>query len=133
MSSIEDDLDEISDICRKIAKRDFSSLEKLEAFSLKDSKTIAQLAEDISFMVVQLQAREFELELMLERIKKSNEKLERAEAKLKEKNLKLLDEIHDLKIQVDKKQKEEEVSSIAETPFFKKIKKSKHERKKRKP
>lgn len=121
MEPINKYLNEIAKACACIAKNDYTPLQSLEKLSIQGDQPeiITHLAENISFMILKLQGREYELE-------EARKKLERQNTQLKEK-------LRGLKIEIDRSKKSEEVTRIAKSEFFKKLKKAKYERKKRKP
>jgi predicted nucleic acid-binding Zn-ribbon protein len=112
-------LKDIRDICRAIAKGNYDYIGQLEELTIhgRHPREITDLAESFSMMLVKIQAHEYQLEKAL------NE--------LKEKHTHLKDQVHTLKIDIDKMKKASTVAQITQSAFFKEIKeKAKGRRKK---
>ena len=102
--------------CKKIASGKYSQSDTDSLFELSKKNRypglFAELSESFGMMMVKVEAREFELEQVIEALKKSNSKLEgysqSLEQEVSERTLELKEKNVQLEQEVQKRQREEE-------------------------
>lgn len=110
----------LEDICRRIAKGDYDDVDDLFALTIADdaSETIHQLAEAFGFMLVQVEAREMRLNMLIEDLTSLKEQLEIANGKLKQENADLAGQLRRLTVDIDRQELKKHVGAIVETEYF---------------
>lgn len=119
----DDPLTTLRDLCDTIAKGRYDEMNRLFAIS-GDGATpqpIRDLAEAFGSMVVQVEAREFRLEGMLAELREAHRQLEEAHRKTASENVDLKAQVQRLRIEIDQSHKEQEVSEITDTDYFRQL------------
>ncbi|TDT99747.1 hypothetical protein DFO45_1458 [Azorhizobium sp. AG788] len=113
-------LSRLEGICRQIAKGDYDNVDDLFALTVAEdaSETIHQLAEAFGFMLVQVEAREMRLNMLIEDLTGLKEQLEIANGKLKQENAELSVQLKRLTVEIDRQELKKHVGAIVETEYF---------------
>ena len=112
-------------MCKEFAAGNYDKVDSLLELTKEQEQPtlIAEMAESFSMMIVQVEAREFRLEQIIEDLERTKEELEIAKKKLAIENVKLKNEVHKLHIEIDHSQKTKDVVEITETDYFKYLEK----------
>ncbi len=112
-------LPQLRKICSSIARGKRDYVKQLEALTLEGEhpKEISDLAESFSLMLIKLEVREHQLQEALEELKSKNDSLRK--------------KVHMLEINIDQIKKKKDIVDVAQSKFFKEIKKKAKERRKK--
>ncbi|WP_319531165.1 hypothetical protein [uncultured Cohaesibacter sp.] len=106
--------------CEAIASGQFDAVDAL--YDVIADETIASeirdLAESFSSMVVQVEAREFHANQLIDDLKETQRKLEATQRKLKSENTGLRAKLKKLDVTYDEEQADQEIEEIAESEYF---------------
>ena len=119
-AEIEQVLGSLKGVCARVAEGHYDDLDALFSMtSAPDLPAIVHdLAEAFASMAVQVEAREFRLNEMLDELNESNRQLEEAHKKIASENAVLRDQVQRLRIEIDTGRRDKEVTEIAETDYF---------------
>jgi len=123
--SLDEVLRELISLCKEFAQGKYQKTEDLFELTKKGAypDLIPELAESFGMMVVQIEAREFRLEQIIEDLEKTKADLEIARQKLAQENIRLKSEVRQLRIGIDHTKKAKEVAKITDTDYFKDLRK----------
>lgn len=109
--------------CEAIAQGRFEEVELL--FGIVADETlpadIRSLAETFAGMVVQIEAREFHANQLIDDLKETQRQLETAQKQLKRENASLKQQLKKFDVQYDEARASIEVSEIVETDYFREL------------
>ncbi len=107
-------------VCEKIAQGNYDQVEALFEMTgaRADGATEAALAEAFGNMVVQLEAREYRLNMTIDDLRETQRQLEEAQRRLAAENTQLKINIQRMQIEIDQTKKEQEVAEITDTDYF---------------
>ncbi|MBO3761691.1 hypothetical protein J5J10_22130 [Ciceribacter sp. L1K23] len=106
--------------CEAIAGGQFDDMEQLFAILADEMLPgdIRELAETFASMVVQIEAREFHANQLIEQLRETQRQLEAAEQALRKENKDLKQRLKKLEVQFDQEQAAQEIREIAESEYF---------------
>lgn len=106
--------------CEAIAQGRFEDMEQL--FGIVADETlpvdIRDLAETFAGMVVQVEAREFHANQLIDELKETQRQLEAAQNALRKENTDLRQRLKKLDVKFDEEQAEHEIREIADSEYF---------------
>lgn len=106
--------------CEAIAHGRFDDMDQL--FSIISDEAlpsdIRELAETFAGMVVQVEAREFHANQLIEELRETQRQLETAQQALKRENLDLREKLKKLDVDFDEQQAEHEIQEIVQSEYF---------------
>ena len=112
-------------LCKEFALGNYEKVDDLLELTKEQEKPrlIAELAESFGMMIIQIEAREFRLEQIIEDLEKTKRELEIAKKKLARENVELKNELRKLRVEIDPSQKAKDVAEITETEYFRDLQK----------
>lgn len=106
--------------CEAISQGQFEDMDQL--FGIVADETlpvdIRELAETFAGMVVQIEAREFHANQLIDELKETQRQLETAQQALKSENTDLKQRLKQLDVTFDEQQAEQEIREIADSDYF---------------
>jgi exonuclease VII small subunit len=110
-------------VCERIAQGDYGQVEALFEMTgaRAEGATEAALAEAFGNMVVQLEAREYRLNMTIDSLREAQRQLEAAQRQLAAENKQLKIDIQRMQIEIDQTKKEQEVAEITDTDYFQEL------------
>lgn len=106
--------------CEAISQGQFENMDLL--FGIVADETlpvdIRDLAETFAGMVVQIEAREFHANQLIDELKETQRQLETAQQALKSENTDLKQRLKQLDVTFDEQQAEQEIREIADSDYF---------------
>ena len=107
-------------LCKEFASGNYDKVDDLLELTKEqeEPKLIAELAESFGMMIIQIEAREFRLEQIIEDLEKTKKELEIAKKRLARENVELKNELRKLRVEIDPSQKAKDVAEITETDYF---------------
>ncbi len=112
-------------VCHEIASGHYGNTDDLFALTVDPdaSPTIRELAESFGSMLVQVEAREFRLNGLIEELREAHRQLEEANRQLARENVTLTEKVQTLTIEIDRQRFKREVGEITETDYFQDLQK----------
>lgn len=112
-------------LCKEFAAGNYDKVNELLGLTKEEEqpRLISELAESFGMMIIQIEAREFRLEQIIEDLEKTKEELEIAKKKLAMENIELKNELRKVRIEINHSQKAKDVAEITETEYFKYLQK----------
>ncbi|NKN36398.1 hypothetical protein HFC70_08505 [Agrobacterium sp. a22-2] len=106
--------------CEAISQGQFEDMDQL--FGIVADETlpvdIRDLAETFAGMVVQIEAREFHANQLIDELKETQRQLETAQQALRSENTDLKQRLKQLDVTFDEQQAEQEIREIADSDYF---------------
>lgn len=118
-------LERFISLCKEFAAGHYDRVNELLDLTKEKEhpKFLSELAESFGMMIIQIEAREFRLEQIIEDLEKTKKELEIAKKRLSLENIDLKNELRKLRIEIDHSQKVNDVADITETDYFKYLQK----------
>lgn len=106
--------------CEAIARGQFDDMEQLFTILADEAlpADLHELAETFAGMVVQIEAREFHANQLIDELRETQRRLEAAEQALRRENKDLKQRLKKLEVQFAPEQAEQEIREIAESEYF---------------
>ncbi len=112
-------------VCHEIARGNYGNTDDLFALTVDPdaSQTIRELAESFGSMLVQVEAREFRLNGLIDDLREAQRQLEEANRQLARENVTLTQKVQTLTIEIDRQRFKREVGEIVESDYFQDLQK----------
>lgn len=112
-------------VCHEIARGHYGNIDDLFALTIDPSAspTIRELAESFGSMLVQVEAREFRLNGLIDELREAQRQLEEVNRQLARENVTLTEKVQTLTIEIDRQRFKREVGEITETDYFQDLQK----------
>ena len=113
----------LASTCESIAQGRFEEIDMLYEIVANEGlpSDIRELAETFGSMVVQIEAREFHGNQLIDELKEAKRQLEAAQKQLVRENTSLKQKLKKLDVQYDESQAEIEIQEIVESDYFREL------------
>lgn len=112
----------LAELCAEVAHGRYGNIERLFDLTGDDQPAfVAELAEAFGMMVVQLEAREYDLDQTVRDLRETKRQLEVAQHKLSRENADLKQEVQRMTVEIDQQKKDQQVARITESDYFREL------------